>query len=159
MTSHSQLISSLAACLALAKTISLPFKTNGLSKETLTKAKEAIKNVDQRNKYLKPFVKEVEKYLSKYEKFLLEGDVKTVQVSSEIIESMFGKYKSKANNYALTGLTRLNLEIPLYGLNQIKLSNKVNAALEEYSISNLKDWVERYSSENQLVRRNVFFKC
>ena len=28
--------------------------------------------------------------------------------------SFFGKYKFKANNYALTGLTKLNLELPLF---------------------------------------------
>ena len=54
----------------------------------------------------------------------------SIHVSSEIIESMFGKYKSKANNYALTGLTSLNLELPIYGTSIEKTPQQMTEALE-----------------------------
>jgi len=71
---------------------------------------------------------------------------------------MFGKYKSKAHNHSLTGLTKLNLELPLYCMKNEELVQLIPLALENISMHHLEEWVEKYSSDNQLVKRIRFFK-
>lgn len=105
----------LAECLALAKAVSLPFKLKGLSIQSLKEAQSIMEKGNSKNTYLSDFIEELKNYMSRYEQVIDTCVEKSIHVSSEVIESIFGKYKSKANNYALTGLTRLNLEIPIYG--------------------------------------------
>ena len=98
-------------------------------------------------------------YMTIYEDFLNDQDPDCcIHVSSDIIESMFGVYKNKANNYALTGLTKLNLELPLYCMSQKQVKQLVLLALEGISMTDLSQWVEEHSSDNQLIRRLKFFK-
>ncbi len=155
---HTSIIKALSDCLQIAKLISLPFKTKGLSDKTLQNARKQITELKKRHGiYLNSFASHLQGYLDKYQQFLGLTNGSQVHACSEIIESIFGKYKKKANNYALTGLTNLNLEIPLWGLNQKQISQMVIQALEQNSISKLKQWKIEFSSENQLVKRNNFF--
>ena len=94
-------ISSLGACLSAAKKISLPFKTNGLSEKTLGQARQTIRSIAAPSGHLGAFLKEVEGYLAQYQEFINEHEGINIHASSEIIESMFGKYKSRAISVAL----------------------------------------------------------
>ena len=109
-------------------------------------------------KYLGEFLKHLQVYLARYQIVIFNGVAVSIHVSSEIIESMFSKYKSKANNYALTGLTSLNLELPIYGTSIEKIPQQMTEALESISIANLNKWKKDNSTESQLVKRQKFFK-
>jgi len=148
----------LAECLALAKAVSLPFKLKGLSIQSIQEARAIMKKGNSKNAYLSAFTEELKGYMTHYEQVINSCEKKSIHVSSEIIESMFGKYKSKANSYALTGLTRLNLEIPIYGnTNNINIADLTDA-LETISMVDLAEWIAKNSSDNQLVKRRTFFK-
>ncbi|HFA49519.1 MAG TPA: hypothetical protein ENJ95_10945 [Bacteroidetes bacterium] len=153
-----EIISSLGTCLSAAKEISMPFKKDGLSKGTLEQARRTIRSMAAPSGYLKAFLKEMEGYLAQYQAFMDEHGGTAVHASSEIIESMFGKYKSKANNYALTGLTTLNLELPIYGRKQNEISSRILEALEDISLAELGKWKKDNSADNQIVKRTNFFK-
>ena len=158
LPSQSSFIKQLAECLALAKAVSLPFKLKGLSIQSLQEARAIMEKWNSKNTYLSAFIEEMKGYMTRYEQVIKSCGKKSIHVSSEIIESMFGKYKNKANSCALTGLTKLNLEIPIYGntknINIIYLTD----ALEIISMVDLAEWVAKNSSDNQLVKRRNFFK-
>jgi len=158
LAQYENIIESLSKCLELAKKISLPFKKTGLSNKTLSKARKDIQGLEKTDSNVCNFLKFVGEYLDKYEETLKASNWSKLHVSSEIIESLFGKFKSKANNYALTGLTKLNLELPLYGFHTEDFQSKIITALEAISMSDLKDWLIRHSTESQLVKRLEFFK-
>lgn len=73
------------------------------------------------------------------------------QGSSEIIESLFGKFKSIEGDYASSGLTSLVLAIPaLLG----KLDESIIAkALEEISIVDVKLWIDKNMGSTFLSKR------
>jgi len=81
-----------------------------------------------------------------------------VHVSSEIIESIFGKYKAKASYCNLVGLTNLNLELPTYCLDKSQVEGYLIHALQSVFMTDLKTWKEKHSSDNQVVKRTNFFK-
>jgi len=155
---QAEIISTLEACLSAAAEISLPFKIKGLSISTIEQAEQVIKSMDGSKGYLASFLKEMEGYLARYQLIVNAQKEVKLHVSSEIIESMFGKYKSKANNYALTGLTALNLELPIYGMPQEEILSQVVAALETISLSKLNKWKQDKSTDSQMIKRNKFFK-
>lgn len=158
LTAQASLVNLLESCLCLAKAISLPFKLKGLSTQTIQQAQKQITLMNVEEDYLKAFLKEIKKYLTHYQDIIETFEGKSIHASSEIIESMFGKYKSKANNYALTGLTSLNLELPIYGISIEKVPPQMVDALEGISIVDLIQWREDNSSDNQLVKRLRWFK-
>jgi len=158
LPNQSSFIKLLAECLALAKAVSLPLKLKGLSIQSLQEARAIMEKGNSKNTYLNDFVEELKGYMTRYEQVINSCGKKSIHVSSEIIESMFGKYKSKANSYALTGLTRLNLELPIYGnTNNINIVDLTDA-LETISMTDLAEWIAKNSSDNQLVKRRIFFK-
>ncbi len=93
-----------------------------------------------------------------YQEILVGVGNQAIHASSEIIESFFGKYKSKAHQHALTGITKLNLELPLYSMTYKELNRKIPLALEEISMTDLDQWAKDQSAENQLLKRLKFFK-
>ena len=148
----------LEECVQLAKAISLPFKQNGLTEKALKEAQQQIEAMKNSEGYLSAFLQQLKEYITRYQQLIKQFKNIRVHASSEIIESLFGKYKSKANNYALTGLTTLNLELPLYGLSMDQIKVYVQQALQGISIQDLSEWKVKNSSDNQIVKRNDFFK-
>jgi hypothetical protein len=61
--------------------------------------------------------------------------------SSEVIESIFGKFKQLEKNHSSGGLTSLVLAIPAL-IGKIAL-DVVQAAMETISIDNVKDWIKK----------------
>ena len=158
LTQQEAFAKDLMACLEVAHKIALPFKIEGLSLKTLKKAKQLVKKQEQGQiGYMKDFLTQLSSYLARYEDFINLYPIHKVHLSSEIIESMFGKYKHKANNYALTGLTTLNLELPIYGKSKKDIMARIVEALEGISSLDLMQWKKENSADNQLVKRCKFF--
>lgn len=156
---HRKMIKILDTCMRIAKAIAVPLKEKGLSNETLIEIRTFLSVHSSKNKYVKTFLTKIEGYLNQYETFLEKfPDNNCIQVSSDIIESLFGKYKYRANNYSLTGLTKLNLEIPLYCKEEKDIIVLTESALEEVSLNNLYKWVKEHSPDNQLIRKLNFRK-
>jgi hypothetical protein len=95
------------------------------------------------------------------EKEKLPDETTIWHASSDVIESLFGKFKQRAATNKLNGVTPLILSLGLYGQFQEpndQTKDKVRNALQDVSMTDLKEWKQRYLVENQLVRRNKAFK-
>lgn len=159
LTGHKKMIQTLDTCIAIAKTTGVILKKEGLSNKTLKKVNKELKKFNKEEGLVSTFLTKIKGYLTVYKQFLNKYPPDCcVHLSTDIIESIFGKYKNKANNYALTGLTKLNLELSLYCTEGKEIIQLTNLALEDISMTHLGKWVEEYSSDNQLVRRLKFRK-
>jgi len=167
---HQTIIEVLDTCLQFAKSISLLFKKYGVSFQTVKKAEQLaiLLKTDKQPDLVIEFVEQIEKYFHTYRNFLIRYQQQyqpkdkqfTLHASSDVIESIFGKYKENANHCALTGVTLLNLEIPVYTMDKHQLNENISKAIEGKYIADLQQWVKEYSTDNQIVKRRDFFqKC
>lgn len=113
------------------------------------------------------FLKRLYTYVMSYEVFLKKaGEYKdsskkgrVFNVSTDVIESFFGKYKNNASSNKLVGLSQLDLELPTYSLEiNEELPNFMKMSLETTFVSDLKQFVESHSIESQAVKRAKFFQ-
>lgn len=158
LPSHFSVIMSLKVCILLTQQIGAVFRNFGLCKASLKIIRQLIHQRNYKDKYVAVFIQQVEGYLMKYEKFLNMTPNACVQVSSEIIESMLGKYKAKASYCKLVGLTNLNLELPTYCIDKSELEQYLRVAIQNVFMTDLKTWKQKHSSDNQVVKRIKFFK-
>ena len=109
-------------------------KNNGLSKETIIKAKQIITQSKVEN--------ELKKYLLDYlERNKLKlPDLEKIICSSDIIESTFGKFKYNTSKNPNGAITEGCLSVANYGKNfEI---NEIKNAMEETRIVDIKKWRE-----------------
>ena len=153
------MVATLDTCMAIVKMVALPLKEEGLPAGALADMEQKTARFKTRRGHLKTFLTKIQGYIEQYKRFLgnCAPDVCTHE-SSDIIESIFGKYKPKANNYALTRLTRLNLELPLFCKKEKEIIQLAHSALEGISITCLGRRVKAHSADNQLVRKLEFRK-
>jgi hypothetical protein len=91
----------------------------------------------------------------------LPDEKTTWHASSDIIESFFGTVKSKQASNPLHGVTPSILFLPL--MTKIETNNPVlniniKQAMESIYMSDLVKWNKEQLIENQVVKRNKFFK-
>jgi len=154
---HHLIINDLTKCMNVAEQISLIFKKKGLSKQTLEIAQKQVDKYNKEDGAVKSFLGYVEEYLAKYKGFI--GDsVDSFQVSSDVIESMFGKYKFIKGNNPLVGVSQLCLELATYSVKDKDFLSTAKNALEDIFTDNIHDWVEQHSTNSQAVQRQMFFK-
>lgn len=103
------------------------------------------------------FLKELKKYIDRYKEFL-ETNKGVFNVSTDIIESLFGKYKSIKASNPFVGISKIDLELPVYCLQIDQINELTKIALEATLVSNLDQFIKDNSSDNQLIKRKDFFK-
>jgi hypothetical protein len=109
---------------------------------------------------MQQLINKIKDYLET-EKQKLPDSKTTWHVSSDILESIFGLYKSRKASNALHGITPFVLTLPVF--TKIDSENNVvninlKQALESVSMANLKQWNVNNLIENQIVRRNKMLK-
>ncbi len=164
---HQLILNTLSHCMELSKVISVSLKEKGLSQSTLTTIKEEIakskrslrpkKKENLIKEMVLQFIEHLEKYAQRYKEFLGEKQG-SYHVSSDVIESIFGKHKNMVSKNPLVGMTILDLELPVYCKEENEIINLVQRALEEIFMTNLSEWRATHSSDNQALKRKVFFE-
>lgn len=138
------------------------FKNEGFSTETAKKAKELVdENFTIDNIRIERFKTEVINYISKDKVLLKKEDIHNN--SSDIIESIFGKYKYEKSANKLNGVTSFVLFLPLY----TRLRDKQKAmkfdfkkALEEIKMEHIETWSKENLSQNfAQIRTQVLKKA
>ena len=77
-------------------------------------------------------------------------------ISSDVIESLFGKYKSFSQKSSLKEIRRMILIIPL---STIEITREfIKEALEKIKNIDVKDWEERTFGQSMLSKRKMAFK-
>jgi hypothetical protein len=80
----------------------------------------------------------------------------TWHASSDVLESLFGKYKQIASPNKLNGVTPFVLSLCVYAnfdAHSTEMANQIKFALENVSMSDLKVWKQSNLIDNQVVRR------
>ncbi|MFQ5561756.1 MAG: hypothetical protein ACE5FU_14400 [Nitrospinota bacterium] len=157
LKAHEPIIKCLEKALEWAQHISLPLKTTGLSKATIKKALQQLEDCSTQDELLIQFKAFFKAYLVDYELFVKDREGH-YNVSSEIIESMFGVYKEKISENPLAGITLVSLELPLHCMTEKDIKQETKEALEGIFTTDLKNWVASHAADNQLVKRLKFFK-
>jgi hypothetical protein len=138
-----------------------PIKTDGLSYTTIAMAttlwtqKQTIQTAE-----FTRLQTDITTYLAN-EKAKLPNDKTVWHASSDIIESMFGTYKSREASAPSHGVTPFVLFLPLLSKNNAEKNTidiNFSTALESVSMADLKHWSDTQLIENQLVKRRKIFK-
>jgi hypothetical protein len=153
---HHDIIDELYQVTQAFSDISQQLKNNGLSYKTIKKCHNMI-NPLLSSKY-EGVIKVVEsfgKYLAELQNKLPDKNV-TWHISSDVVESLFGHYKTRKSSNPLNGVTAQVMMIPML----TRIDSKTGAsnicfksALESVFLSDLKLWVNDNLTENLTVKR------
>lgn len=166
LRAHQSIVEELKEAIAMATIISKLLKINGLNNKTTNKALEIVDEKLKMNEpneiseTIKTFLIYLKEYLVTYQNFITKQrwKDKTVHVCSDVIERLFGCYKSKvSDNYFVTATT-IGLELPLICLPKEELTANIQVALETVSMTKLKDWRNCQSTDSQSTMRTEFLK-
>jgi len=157
---YKTIILSLNKCIELCERIVKPLKEKGLSQITLkgftAQLENARKDFDE-DPLIISFIDSLTNYKNKYAEFC-KGRVGQFNISSDVIESLFGLQKSLAGTNKLVGVSLLDLELAVHCKTETAILAASKIALENIFMTNLTTWRLTHSSVNQAVERNKFFK-
>ena len=131
-------------------------KHNGFSKETVCKCEKVIQaHLLHGNSRMVNLGESIKEYL-RNEVMLLQTDTAPRNNYSDIIESIFGKFKDSKSPNKLNGITTNILFLPIY----TKLKNREQAnrfdfkgALEDIRIGDIDDWAKKNLTQNLVQLR------
>lgn len=159
---HRQIVEELNEIILACRDISDCLKNNGLSYKTIKHCLETVKPMQ--NSKIQGVVdisKSFGQYLIELKDNLPDKDA-IWHVSSDIIESCFGCYKSRMSCNLLDGVTRHVLILPILtrlapktGIININYKN----ALEQYLLSDLSRWSVDNLSDSMTVKRRKMLKA
>ena len=155
---HKTLIAEFAAVFNMNESILKIIKNEGASVKSLDKSLSICQKY--RSQVPQCLIDKITRYL-KEEKAKLPKVETIWNASSDVIESLFGKYKYKAASNTLNGITPLVLSLCIYtdtNEDHQQLHQNVKQALETISMQKLAAWKNSNLCENQLVRRRMLFK-
>lgn len=148
------LIKELSGVSACVRSIENICKNKGLSKETVTKClQEIIKYLMCGNRRMIELGVTIFKFLHDETK-IVESNTANNN-SSDIIESIFGKYKARKSPNKLNGVTPFILFLPLYTKLGKNAKNKFDfkAALEDTRMKQINDWKKENLTPNLVQMR------
>lgn len=132
------------------KCIEEKLKYNGLSNET---EKESLKILNElKNEEYRFFRNGMEKYFNDT-KLLLPKNEK-ILISSDIIESIFGKYKNYVSINPMAGVT--NLILCLSAFTSTLTKSEIKKALESTTINHIIKWSNDFVGKTLLQKRKYF---
>lgn len=135
---YKRFIDDLSSLNRVINDIEKELKHNGLSKKTKKKCCEAINELNSEAGHF--FRKGLLKYFKQTKELLPRSD--KVLISSDIIESAFGKYKNYLSLNPMAGVTNLILCISAFTASLTEES--VQEALENTTIYDVKEWTQKF---------------
>jgi hypothetical protein len=138
--------------LEITRIIETKLKKNGLHKQSFYEITKLIPHSDIPDN-LASFHQKILDYLLKQTE-LIQGD-NVFLATSDIIESLFGKYKSFSGRCALQELGRLILTIPLATMNFTV--DLIKQALETITSLDVKFWEQQMFGQSSLSLRKMVF--
>lgn len=99
------------------------------------------------------FQKKIEESLKKEIEMLKEDEIRIM--STDVIESLFGKYKSFSQKSSLKEIRRMILTIPLSTIEITK--ELIKEGLEKVKNVDIKNWEERTFGQSMLSKRKIAF--
>lgn len=135
---YSELITELSEINHSIKGVEIELKHNGLSKLSLKKCEKIVAKLkSNKGKKFREIL-----LLKINEQILMLPTTKTVLFSSDILESIFGKYKNRVSENPMASITSLMLIIAAFTCNLTE--ENVTKSIENVKVSDIKKW----SNEN-----------
>lgn len=158
LKSHATLIAEFGAVFEMNESVLKILKNEGISAKNI----ESCILICQKYSPKVPccLIEKIVKYLND-EKLKLPDRCTVWNASSDVLESLFGKYKYQAPTNPLNGVTPLVLALCVFTdkkEDQQALHHQVKEALESISMAKLRTWKQENLVENQLVRRRNIFQ-
>lgn len=140
--------------LEMTRTLEKQLKIFGLNRQSLTQFSQKLSQLEI-SEILEPFQQKIFTYLKK-EIELIQDD-RTILATSDILESIFGKYKHFSQRCPLSDLRSMLLTIPL---STMKLTRDViKQALETVREIDLSQWVNEIFGQSMLSKRQTLFSA
>ena len=166
---HQSILKSLSKCLEVAEFVGLCYKEDGLCLASTAKVNDYLVNITIIDKQELLFINLLKEYVKNYEQQLtiicqksgLETEKQGIcrlNMCSDVIESMFGKYKNTASTNKLVSVPTTSLELPLCHMNITQLQEQIIPSIEETFVADICAWKEGHNVKNQAVRRAKFLK-
>ncbi len=149
----STLIEELSEISKSIKTIEKDMKHNGLSEITLKKCISELKKLETKNgkKFSEKLISQIE---FQFEKFQYTD---TILCSSDIIESIFGKYKNCTNNNPMASITNLILTMASF---TCELTDEnIIKSMETTTINDIKDWSKKNIGHSLFFERKYLLSA
>jgi hypothetical protein len=128
-------------------------KYNGLSIKT---EKECIKIINNLKSEIGiKLTDELKNYFKGIKKII--PCTKNILISSDIIESAFGKYKNYISTNPMAGVT--NLILCLSAFTSSLKENEIKKALEGTTINDIKEWTKEFVGKTLLQKRREVLSC
>jgi hypothetical protein len=138
--------------LSITRTIEEKVKKEGINPEFYQQFEQDYQpklEVERINK----FREKIEESLTKEMEMMEEDEIKII--SSDVIESLFGKYKSFSQKSTVKEIRRMILTIPN---STIEITREfILEALENIKNIDVKDWEEKTFSQSMLSKRKIAF--
>jgi hypothetical protein len=149
ISDYSELITELAEINHSIKEIEKELKHNGLSKSSFKKCKELLEKLESNNG--KKFKEILNLKINQQIQLLTNTD--TVLFSSDILESIFGKYKNRVSENPMASITCLMLIIAAFTCNLNEES--VKKSIENVKIEDIKKWSQENIGISLFKKRKV----
>jgi len=160
--SYSSLINELRIVLSCINSIEYEIKHNGLSRESVNRCRKNIKrNLFVKTKRMENVAMLIMNYFRNEIK-KLPSPTSCWNASSDIVESIFGVYKSRKSPNQLHGVTPFALFLPLYariGSKNGIVSFDFKSSLESVFMSDIDVWKRNKLSENMAYKRTEMLKA
>ncbi len=161
ISTNALLINELSEVVKCIEGIEYTCKQKGLSKKSMRECQRIMKmSLFKGNVRMIKLGEKINAFL-KEEAKLLSEEIPAHNNSSDIIESLFGKYKERKSPNKLYGVTSQVLFIPLYTrLLNPKKANDFNfkTVLEEMKMDRIKDWSRKNLTPNLVTKRTQFLQ-
>jgi hypothetical protein len=158
---NASLIDELSDVTKCIERIEYTCKHNGLSKTTIYQCQKVIEKYLLRgNLRMIELGKSIVEFLRK-EVMLIGSNVVALNNSSDIIESIFGRYKARKSTNKLNGVTPYILFVPIYAqlINEKQAQRfDFKAALEDKRIGEVETWARKNLSPNLVQLRTKQMK-
>ena len=156
LSNHQVIIEALSSTVDYQEQIALIFKEEGLNKNTYQKVLALLAKPTQ-NAYQTIFAQHLRQMLeTHYQDLITDG--KTLYCCSDVIESMFGKFKEKLARNKKESMLSQCLEIPTYTQKDSDFILHLSKALDSFSLADIQKWKEAQSVDNQLLKAKKFFQ-
>jgi len=128
-------------------------KYNGYSENIKSKCNEILEKLNTNTgKIMK---EKLSKYFDETQELLPKVD--KILISSDIIESAFGKYKNYVSNNPMAGVTNLILCLSAFTASLTEI--EIKKALETTTINDIVNWTKKIIGKTLLKKRNEVLLC
>lgn len=142
-----------ATMIQMTRTLEKQLKVLGLNQESITQFSENISHLIIPTS-LQTFYQRILNYL-KGEMEKIQDD-RTILATSDVLESIFGKYKRFSQRCPLKDFRQTLLTIPLSTMNLT--SNVIKKALETVRCCDLSEWINEIFGQSMLSKRKAVFE-